>query len=454
LAKPNIILLTLDTLRPDRLGCYGFSPSITPHIDRLAEKSIIFSQAITGGSWTQAAFPVILTSTYASMYGGCLGPLSPDRPSPIQVFKDHGYTTAGFSTSPLLSRTYAYQKGFTDFFDLEPSEKDPWLRSVKGGQFLLRQPTTHHFTKLLNKPLRPAKLYVSAGNVVDGISNWISTHPRPFFVWAHFMDIHWPYHREEDLDSASDIAQAWRDLKHLHDVNWNGSEITIAQKEHYIRLYEKAVEYTDIQIGVLLDFLENNDLVEDTIIVLLADHGEEFMDHGRWGHWEDNLYDEVLRIPLIWHDRNQNQGITISQQVSTLDLMPTLLELCDCPLPNGLLGTSLAPLWRGESQEFNPKPTISEMWHDPWHIIAVRKDGYKLIWDNKKPDAPLLFNLSADPGESQSIGPQTPDKLKDLLTEVNQVLFIMEQTKPTEKVVAPDLDDEMVTRLRDLGYIR
>jgi arylsulfatase len=138
LSKPNVILLTLDTLRQDRLGCYGFKPSLTPNIDRLADSSVRFNQAITGGSWTQAAFPVMLTSTYASMYGGCIGPLAAERPSPIEALSKHGYATAGFVTSPMLGQAFGYQRGFDHFADLTPGEKDPGLRAIKGGQSLLR----------------------------------------------------------------------------------------------------------------------------------------------------------------------------------------------------------------------------------------------------------------------------------------------------------------------------
>ena len=105
-------MLSIDTLRADRLGCYGCPRPLTPHLDKLAAGGIRFEQAITGGSWTQAAFPVMLTSTYASMHGGCLGPLSPARPSPIEALASNGYMTGAFVTSPLLGKAYGYQRGF------------------------------------------------------------------------------------------------------------------------------------------------------------------------------------------------------------------------------------------------------------------------------------------------------------------------------------------------------
>ena len=131
--RPNVILLTIDTLRADRLGCYGHNAHITPNIDRLAHSGIRFEQAISGGSWTQAAFPVLLTSSYAAMYGGCLGRLAPERPSPIETLASHGYSTGGFSTNLHLSRATGFDRGFHHFVELNPVEVDPRLRRIKGG---------------------------------------------------------------------------------------------------------------------------------------------------------------------------------------------------------------------------------------------------------------------------------------------------------------------------------
>src|SRR5262249_47536289 len=137
--RPNIILLTIDALRADVLNCYGYAKPLTPNLDRLSAQGLRFDKAISGGSWTQAAFPVLMTSSYAGMYGGCLGRLAPERPSPVETLAAHGYTTGAFSTNPHLSRAIGYDRGFHHFEELIPVEVDPRLRRVKGGQRLLRQ---------------------------------------------------------------------------------------------------------------------------------------------------------------------------------------------------------------------------------------------------------------------------------------------------------------------------
>ncbi len=452
--KPNIIFLTIDTLRLDALGR---EPALMPNLDALASKSMTFSQAITGGSWTQAAFPVMMTSTYASMFGGCLGPLAPERPSPIETLAANGYTAGGFSTSPLLSRAYGYNRGFHHFDDLSPDEKDPPLRRMKGGQRLLRNPLTHTVLGWFGRQARPAKVYVTAEKLTDAACQWMDGVETPFFAWLHYMDVHWPYHQEDNLTRPADIAQAWRDLAHLHDANWNGAPISDKQREHYIRLYEEAVRYTDDQIGRLLRYLEENGRMQNSIIVILSDHGEEFMEHGRWGHWESNLHDEVLKVPLIIHLPNQAAPQRIERQVRTLDLMPTLLDLCDCPVSADLMGASLRPLWEpGEEADtgtYDGSVSVSEMWRDHWHRIAVRTGAVKYIWDSRKPDQPILFDLIADPNETTDVSAQFPNLVEEFQAHVAERLRQMNATKPANTIDEPDIDDEMMERLRSLGYI-
>lgn len=453
MSSKNVIFLTIDTLRPDRLGCYGFTPTITPNIDHLADKGIRFTQAITGGSWTQAAFPVIFTSTYASMHGGCLGFLSPMRPSPLKALAEYGYATVGFSTSPLLSRSYGYETIFEHFVDLTPGEKDPWLRTIKGGHLLLKQPFTHVLSKMMGVRTRPAKIYSSASDITDQICRWIEDVDRPFFIWGHYMDVHWPYHLEDSLNQPQQISQAWKDVVHLHNANWNGAEISSGQRDHYIDLYEQAIAYTDIQLGRLFSYLDDKGLDRNTIIILISDHGEELLEHGRWGHWEDNLYDEILKVPLIIRLPNEDKQVVIDNQVRTLDLMPTILELCECPPPQGMMGRSLTPLWENRDGEFQPRIAIGEMWRESWHIIAVRTDRYKYIWDNKQSESPLLFDLEKDPGEKENIAFNSPEVVSELHSNVVRVLDEMNQTKSGE-IEAPELDEEMLGRLRDLGYVQ
>ena len=452
--KPNILLLTVDTLRADTLGYAGYHKPITPNMDRLAAEGIRFMQAITPGSWTQAAFPGIITSTYACMYGGCLGRLSPERPSPVKVLGDEcGYETAAFSTSPLLSRTYGYDRKFQRFNDLNPGEKDPWIRGIKGGQLMLRQPITHQITGLFGQRWRPPKLYATAAELNEVAMPWLESVAEPFMAWLHYMDVHWPYHLEETLTTPKDIADAWQDLSHLHEVNWNGVPVSPEQKARYVRLYEEAIAYTDAQIGKLLDFLDETGLADNTVVILVSDHGEEFLERRHWGHVELNLYDEILKVPMLMRIPGVPGNQVIGQQVSTMDIMPTILELCGSRIPEKVLGKSLVPLWSGIPEAYDVEVVIGERWRDTSHMIAVRTENHKYIWDDAKPDEPLLFDLRQDPQEQNNIAAQHPDIVQELHRHVEAQLERMRRTAPAEASKEPVLDEEIVARLRGLGYV-
>ncbi|MFZ0544628.1 MAG: sulfatase [Candidatus Promineifilaceae bacterium] len=453
MTPPNFLLLTIDTLRADRLGAYGFPRSQTPNLDRLAAGAIRFNQAITGGTWTQAAFPVMITSSYASMYGGCLGVLSPTRPSPVEQLSQQGYATAAFSSNPHISKQFGYDRGFDTFVDLIPQATDPWLRSVTGGQALLRSPITHTISDLLGKNLAPAPVYVPAEDVTNSLCNWLNQTTAPFFAWAHYMDVHWPYHLDKTLTSPQKLAHAWQDLAHYHEASWNGAPFTTAHRDHYIGLYEQALSYLDEEIGRLLTHLESDSRFSNTVIIVVADHGEEFLDHGRWGHWENNLYDEIVRVPLLIRLPGQAHPQTIEHQVRTLDLMPTLLDLAGCaPLPEAE-GTSLRPLWSGEETEYPIEEAICEMWRDPWHRIAIRTEKNKYIWDSRQPDQPELFDLINDPFERNNVAASHPELLGRFQEKVDVHLQHINDSQRAEAVPEPEMDEAILHRLRGLGYI-
>jgi arylsulfatase A-like enzyme len=387
------------------------------------------------------------------MYGGCLGPLSSQRPSPVEALAEHGYLTAGFSTSPLLSHTYSYHRGFQHFVDLIPQESDPWLRRLKGGQRLLRSSLTHSLASFLGVRTRPARLYVSAAELTDQLCDWLDQTQSPFFAWGHYMDIHWPYYREETLTHPDEIAQAWRNLGHMHGANWHGLTFTPAQQAHYQHLYDQAVQYTDAQIGRLLDHLERSGRLDNTIVILVSDHGEEFLERRQWGHFETNLYDEILKVPFLIYLPNLSTSQVIGQQVRTLDIMPTVLDLCSCPLPQGLEGTSLVPLWTSSDGEYKADISISEMWRNERHIVAVRTELFKYIWDSHRPHEPELYNLQTDPDERHNVCHQYLEEVRCFQAYVDAHLQRVANQETTRTESEPDLDADLVRRLRDLGYV-
>jgi arylsulfatase A-like enzyme len=454
LQKPNILFITIDALRTDRLGCYGYKGDLTPNIDKLANEGITFTQTITGGSWTQAAFPVLLTSSYASMYGGCLGYLAPERPSPVEALAKFGYTTAGFSTNPHISKATGYDRGFDEFIDFTPDEDDPRLRKMRGGQTLLSAPMVHSLFGLFGLKIRPARLYSPAEEVTETVCKWIKNVQTPFFTWVHYMDVHWPYHIEEELRDSLEIAQAWQDLALMSQRSLDGRQFIDAQQgERFANLYHHSLQYMDNHIGRLLRCVNSLGYERDTVIIIAADHGEEFLDHGRWGHWESNLYDEIIRVPMIIRFPDSNQSRQISNLVRTIDIMPTILDLCTNEVPEDVVGQSLLPLFGQNSDGYKITEAISEMHRAPWHRIAVRMEDYKYIWDSKEPDKPELYDLVVDPGEQVNIFMDQADVVNKAQECVNAHLHLVEGTQTNGIVREVDFDEDIEKRLRDLGYL-
>ena len=146
-------------------------------------------------------------------------------------------------------------------------------------------------------------------------------------------------------------------------------------------------------MGRIFSHLQKLGLLDDTIVLLVSDHGEEFLERGYWGHVEINLYDEILRVPMLLKLPGQTKPLLIQQQVRLLDIMPTLLTLANVPAPEQMLGTSMTPLWEGMPEQYGEPISISERWRDDCHVVAVRTNSYKYIWNREAPDQPLLFDL-------------------------------------------------------------
>jgi arylsulfatase A-like enzyme len=209
----------------------------------------------------------------------------------------------------------------------------------------------------------------------------------------------------------------------------------------------------DAQIGRLLTQLEVLGQDANTVVIAVADHGEEFLDHGRWGHWESNLYDEILKVPFIVRMPDGLPGQVIAQQVRLLDLMPTILDMCGCPLSSDLMGVSLMRLLNQLQADYEGGLSISEMRRDPWHRVAVRTEAFKYIWDSKRPLQPDLYDLRADPGEKQSVSANYPQQVSHFQAIVDAHLVRVAATEPGRATEAVELDEEVARRLRDLGYI-
>jgi arylsulfatase A-like enzyme len=263
------------------------------------------------------------------------------------------------------------------------------------------------------------------------------------------MDVHWPYHINAELEGCRELAQSWRDVRMMHVVSSSSAEPPAGWLDHVRLLYHAAIRRADAVIGRLLRDLRQRGWLENTVVALTSDHGEEFLEHGGLGHANKRLYEEIIRVPLIVAGPGICQG-AVSQPVQLLDLAPTLLDLAQVDVPPDMLGRSLTPLLTGRSMAPS-LPIISEMWWEDWVLLSARTDRHKLLWRPKMPDDYRFFDLASDPGEQVNVQGSAPRVEEDLLQSIRDHMGSVREGQ--EDAASVDLDQAVQDRLVALGYL-
>jgi len=381
----NVVLLTIDTLRRDMLGCYG-GGSLTPFIDSIQNRSVRFDQAHSTGPYTRAAFTGILTSSYYLEYGR-QRELSPSRVLISEVLKRSGIVTAGFHSNPHLSDYLGWNRGWDVFYDSMEEEVDPKVPYIKA--------------KRINRKI-DAWLSFNAGSGVY----------KPFFLWVHYMDIHEPYIPEKkyiDLADGSirlgeeEMFELFQNVLLPRDVS-NQRNIEILKK-----LYSAHVREMDESVKDFFGILEKWNVLKDSWIILTADHGDEFGEHGGLSH-DGKMYSELVHVPLILHEPTRENGEVCSTLVSTLDIAPTILYLLGLNPPKAFQGDSLLPLenypLKGVFGEALDKHGSNEKGEEK-EIHYYREGDFKIVY-RERDDAWELYDLKADPKEKNNIIDTSP----------------------------------------------
>jgi len=358
---PNIILITIDCLRFDHLGCYGYKRNITPNIDALALKGVRFLQAISHGGITATAVPSIMASV--------LPPLQIDEDNRLmrrsttlaELLKVTGYHTAGFHSNPALARPYHnYDKGFDTFednFNKWGTLEKPTIRQRLGEKIhALAESICSRsiFNSLIKLYLLSGIVdyyihgppYLRARELTNDAIEWLRAQEEKFFLWIHYMDGHFPYMPlPEYLSQLRVPPVSPRKMIGLeHKRRDKPSHLSPSDVDRLIDLYDAGIMSIDISIGRLLDSVDSH--LANTVVVITADHGEEFGEHGRFGH--HTIYDELVHVPLIIAGPGFSSGTVVRPQVSHLDLAPTLADLIGIGRVPNFQGKSLLPDIMGE----------------------------------------------------------------------------------------------------------
>ncbi|HZP39884.1 MAG TPA: sulfatase [Candidatus Binatia bacterium] len=437
-AAPNVLVLLVDTLRADRLGCYGAQPSPSPTVDRLAAGALVFDQAIAQAPWTMPSVASILTGLPPASHG-VVGAFSADDvmqndegrasflPWAIETLPERaeeaGITTVGVTSNALVSRATNYSQGF-----------ETWLEFGMDPNFAEGE-----------------RNWATARDVNDTFVRWLRANGRHrFFAYLHYMDVHDPYTPPPALRPPPppgirpQLAQG--DLTGIaREVNIGKAPPLSPPEVAYLRaLYDAEIAYWDGELARLLAALADAGVADRTIVVVTADHGEEFQEHGRLRH-RIHLYEESIHVPLLVHGPGIAPG-RVDRLAQGVDLFPTIAALLGLPAPRGLPGENL--LAPGDGARSVVAETRFGRTRDGRQtpLVALRTRRWKLI------EAPALglhelYDLAADPSERTDVWARARES-----AELDATLARIAAAAPPPPASA-GRDPDVARKLRALGYV-
>ena len=440
--QPNILLLTVDCLRADQLGCYGQEPSVSLALDRLAQQACVLEQAVAHGPATRPSLPSLFGSSYPSEYGGFCT-FSSERPSLVEELARREYCTAAFVPHAWLSPTFGYNRGFAHFD--ECLSRPNRVRSV-----LLR--TVHHALSRVGAAfLCPP--YTNAEGLTDRVLDWVGDAPQPFFLWVHYLDAHWPYNlRRCRLFLPTDPWAHLYTAGFAHKSRRYPDRVTERERQGLMTLYRRSISFISEQTDRIVEAMQVQDLLDDTMIIVTADHGEAFGEHGSFYHGHIP-YDETIRVPLLVKLPGQRQGHRIrGGPAQLMDVAPTVLEGVGLPPCERFRGRSM--LAELSSEEPLPeREAICEARDAGVWIIVVRTTRWKGIvrLDRTTLEVHKIewYDLENDPGEQQNLAGTVPDLVVSLREKALAYVREMRQPVPEE----PEIEPEVIERLKALGYL-
>ncbi len=439
--RPNVILIMCDALRADHLGCYGDTSAKTPVMDAMSDTGVRFHQAYAQASWTKPGTASIFTARYPSGHKTFLKPdILPDSLTTIaEVFQKAGYYTVGFPNNINISPGFNFGQGFHEYTYLAP---DYFFGASESSS----QVTYYSILRLVRerflvKKKYPGHYYQEASVVNEHILEYIDRKGEQdrFFMYVHYMDPHDPYFKQP----FNGVGYARVNMPHP-DPNL---------AEELRSTYSGEISYMDGKLGELFEALKERNLWDNTIVVLTADHGEEFYEHDGWWHGT-TLYEEQIRIPMIFKmPDNEMAGEIRMDRSRQIDLAPTLLGLCRIPAPDEMgLGRHL---FRSPQSAETHLPVYAEEDHEGNMITCLIDDSWKYIKAN--PDNPRglaeheLYRLDIDPFEKKNLSGKESEMRADMDRRMETAHEAAEKNAAERQV--KELDADELQRMKNLGYI-
>lgn len=433
--RPNVFLFTVDALRADHCSALEYDRETTPFLNSYRRAAIDFQQAVSVSSHTREAMPPLL-SGYRPARFAANGFRAIEDPFVAERLRDVGYTTGGFHSNPYLSRAYGFNRGFETFYD----------------DLLLGQ---NKFLALAQRALekfvfKRGEYYARADEINRRSLEWLDStnDDQPIFLWNHYMDTHGPYHAPERRWADQSLSAS--DAESLYRRSWENPD-NISEKEQRLLLnsYDDEIRWLDEQLASFFDELRQRELLDESLVIVTADHGDAFGEHGYYTH-PRYLHDSLLRVPLIVSPPNGTEG-TIESQASTLDVIPTVTACANvnADLPGVcLIGEDGQPT-AGHETVFASATGENE--NEGIRRFAGRRLDAKVIIEVNQSDGETIasqaFDLTADSKETEAIA---ADQYPDLLAETEAYADGRLEVREVNDEESADGDIE--ERLEALGY--
>lgn len=408
----NVVLIVVDALRADHVGFNGYHRNTTPFLDTLARRGVNFRNTYSQESYTQASVPSLLTSTYPTEHRvlydrPLIDTLSEESLTIAEVLEAHEYSTAAFVFNPHLQARYNFDQGF-DLYDDNP---EGFVGRTR------------------------AERYETAAKIEVKTRAWLATARDPFFLYLHYRDVHAPYVPMPPYDEmfvTPDIAAVPKSPRYA------------------LSQYDGEIAYTDRYLERLVADIERER--GPTLFVITADHGEAFMDHGSNGHgWE--LYEENIKVPLLFYLASYPGGETIEDRVELVDVAPTVLRLVDVPVAESMKGQFL---FAGSKKGI----VFSGGAFGRGVLIERDKKLYRRVPKNRQRRQPEngqtasfveeVYDLTKDPRERRNLVTELPD----LATDLRAKLAVAEKSSRVLVPRAVEVDPVTEKRMRALGYLQ
>jgi arylsulfatase A-like enzyme len=459
-SHPSVLLIVVDTLRWDHLSSYGYSRKTTPHIDQIATNGLLFETTISASPWTTPSHAALFTGQYPSKTGvdGRNIVLDPARTTLAEILRRAGYQTAGFINNVYIRKQTGLARGFQQYEEF-------WGRNEGSSIMLLLE--------FLRERLNP-RPDTGAKETVAAVEHWLDldwNKKNPFFLFVHFMEPHTPYGVPDQY--ARNFLPSDVSLTEAKKVNQDPEmyvcgKLKMTNRDFRILndLYDNDIRYLDDQIGALLENFRKRNLLDRTLIIFTADHGEHFGEHGLMSH-ELSVYEDLIHVPLILGYRSRlPKGERVAQINQTIDIAPTILELAGLntknlePQGQSLVGKrdtnghafaeydnarAVDKIERRFSREgFPPNPIYRRK-----VLKAVRSQDWKLIWGTD--GTRELYFISNDPHEQHNLYESHPDQAKQLQGVLAKWLASF---RPSRFYRQEEVSREALEELKALGYVQ